>query len=251
MLALVLVLACTSHRLYYALDELPLVENDPNLPVAPGPWPVVPTVISNEAGVPDDLVLPTLRALMALPGATDACDAAGQPLPNAAEYCVATYKTPQGWRVTWPIRKLVEDHSSCKPPFGGVDDADFGHGLPVFGYAHNHPCGLFASSGDLRYSFPSMKSPEGIWVLVGYGTTPSGEPARDSQGQLIPAWGWLATGTSAEPRFYKWNPAGEVFKWNDGQRRWVYQATCKPQPPSMFIRKPLPPKCAPELVDWY
>jgi len=248
---LALALACAGGRLYYSLSDLPLLENDPNLPVAPGPWPSVPAVISDEAQVPDSLVLPTLQALMSLPGAAASCDAGGQPLPGAAEYCVGLYKTPQEWRVTWPIRKVEEEHSACKPPFGGVDDADWGRGLPIFGYAHNHPCGLFASSADLTTSFPATKSPEGIWVLVGYATSPSGEPARDAQGQVIPAWGWLATGQADTPRFYKWNPEGEVFRWNGETKRWEFQARCKPQPPSMMIRKPLPPKCSPELIDWY
>jgi hypothetical protein len=119
--------------------------------------------------------------------------------------------------VTWPIRKLVSSHSSCIPPFGGVEDADFGRALPVFGYAHNHTCGLFASSSDLE-RFPVARTSEGAWVFVGYGASPSGELARDSRGQLIPAW--------------------------------EFQATCKPQH-SAFPKRVLPPKCAPELINWY
>jgi hypothetical protein len=120
----------------------------------------------------------------------------------------------------------------------------------VFGYAHNHPCGLFASSPDLE-QFPTVKSPEGAWVYVGYATTPSGEPALDSSGQLISAWAWLATGPRDEPRFYKWNPAGEVFRWNEDKKQWEFQATCKPQPPPARSKLVLPPKCSPELIDWY
>jgi hypothetical protein len=210
----------------------------------------VPVVFSDPATIPDDLVLPALQALRALPGATDACDAQGQPRADAAEYCVALYRTPKDWRVTWPIRKLVEAHSSCRPPFGGVEDEDFGRGVFVFGYAHNHPCGLFASSGDLS-TFPTTKSPEGAWVVVGYGTAPNGELARDARGELIPAWAWLATGHADAPRFYKWNPAGEVFRWREDQKQWEFQATCQPQLSRMLQRKPLPPKCSPELMNWY
>jgi hypothetical protein len=172
-----LALACTSHRLYYLESELPTLEGDPRLTVGYGPWPSVPVVLSEPTRIPDDLVLPALKALMELPGAADACDLGGQPRPHAAEYCVAIYRTPEDWRVTWPIRKLVGAHSSCKPPFGGVEDADFGRDLPVFGFAHNHPCGLFASSRDLTI-FPTAKAPSGAWMVVSYGVTPSGEPAR-------------------------------------------------------------------------
>jgi hypothetical protein len=247
---LVLTLACTNARLYYLHTELPKLVGDSNLAVGPGPWPVVPAVLAAPDSVPDALVLPTLKALMALPGAMDSCDASGQPLPHASEYCVALYRTPEDWRVTWPIRMPVDEENTCKPPFGGVEDVDFGRGLPVFGYAHNHPCGLFASSKDLTI-FPVTKSPEEVWVFVGYATAPNGEPARDAQGQLISAWGWLATGTRDNPRFYRWNPAGEVFRWNEGANRWEFQAACQPQPRSVRNRKALPPRCAPELVDWY
>jgi hypothetical protein len=241
----VLVLSCASARLYYVQSELPLLEGDSNLMVGRGPWPIVPTVLSDAATVPDELVLPMLRALMDLPGAADACDASGQPRADAAEYCVATYKTPQDWRVSWPIRKSAGEKSACKPPFGGVDDEDFGRGLPVFGYAHNHPCGLFASSKDLM-TFPVARTPEGTWVMVGYGITPGGELARDAQGQVMPAWGWLATGHADDPRFYKWSPTGEVFKWSEEKKQWEFQATCKPQVSKMFYPdQALPPSCSP------
>jgi len=243
--------ACSSARLYYVDTELPtILEGRRRLVVGLGPWPNVPAVLASMDSVPDDLVLPTLKALMDLPGA-DSCDAGGRPLPHASEYCVAVYRTPEDWRVTWPIRKVMEAHSSCVPPFGGVEDADFGRGLPVFGYAHNHTCGLFASSRDLG-NFPTMKVPSGAWVVVGYGTTPSGEAALDSIGERIPAWAWLATGPRHAPRFYKWNPEGEVFKWSEDKKQWEFQAVCKPQWSGGINRgKALPPKCSPELIDWY
>jgi hypothetical protein len=87
---------------------------------------------------------------------------------------------------------MIGQFSSCSPPLGGVEDKDFGGGLPVFGFAHNHPCGTSMSSPDLRV-FPVMKSGEGRWMMVEYAVSPNGKPALDSQGQLIPAWGWLAT----------------------------------------------------------
>ncbi len=248
-LLLTLTLACSGARRFYVHEELPRWEGQPNLAIGPGPWPEVPAVFANLDSVPDDLVLPTLRALMALPGAADSCGMDGRPRPEASEYCVAVYRTPEDWRVTWPIRKLVDSHSSCKPPFGGVEDADFGQGLPVFGYAHNHPCGLFASSSDLG-NFPVARTPEGAWVIVGYGMAPNGEPVRDSRGQVIAAWGWLATGHRDEPRFYKWSPAGEVFRWNEDRTQWEFQATCTPQF-SASLSQTLPPRCAPDLVDWY
>jgi hypothetical protein len=247
----VLALACSGPRLYYLHNELPTLEGRADLVVGPGPWPSVPVVVANPDSVPDDLVLPALKALMALPGAADACDAAGQPRPEASEYCVAVYRTPEDWRVTWPIRKLMDAQSACKPPFGGVEDADFGRGMPVFGYAHEHTCGLFASSTDLK-RFPATKSPEGTWVMVAYGATPDGELARDSQGRLMAAWAWLATGHRDAPRFYKWNPAGKVFRWHEDKKQWEFQAVCKPQPPSLFAEHvALPPQCSPELTDWY
>jgi hypothetical protein len=247
-----LALACSGRRLFYVTSELPKLKDNPELEliIGPGPWPEVPPVFSDQDSVPDGLVLPTLKALMALPGAADACDAAGHPRPDAAEYCVALYKTPQDWRVTWPIRKLMEAHSSCKPPFGGIEDMSYGRGLPVFGYAHNHTCGLFASSTDLG-RFPAMKSPEGIWVFVSYATSSNGEPALDLQGQLIPAWHWLATGHADNPRFYKWNAKGEVFRWSEDAKQWSFKAICKSQSSTLVSRQPLPPQCAPELTNWY
>ncbi|MBZ4415903.1 hypothetical protein [Myxococcus sp. RHSTA-1-4] len=98
-----IIVACTSPRLFYLHGELPKEENDPDLAVAPGPWKVegISAVLADTSGVPDDLVLPTLRALMALPGAADACDPnTGRPRPDAAEYCVARYRTPDDWRVS-------------------------------------------------------------------------------------------------------------------------------------------------------
>lgn len=247
-----LVVACASTRLYYWDSELPKLEQgDLPLVVGPGPWPNVPAVLASRDSVPDDLVLPTLKALMDLPGAVDSCGADGRPLPHASEYCVAVYRTPEDWRVTWPIRKVMNADSSCEPPFGGVDDADFGRGLPVFGYAHNHTCGLFASSQDLG-NFPTAKEPSGAWVFVGYGTTPRGEFALDSFGHQIPAWGWLATGHRDSPRFYKWNRAGEVFRWSEDKKQWEFQAACQPQSSSIISRRhAIPPKCSPELNVWY
>jgi hypothetical protein len=246
---LTLVLACAGQKLYYLKTELPKLEGRSSLVVAPGPWKNkdVPVVLSNQASVPDDLVLPTLKALMALPGAADACDPnTGRPRRDAAEYCVAIYRTPEDWRVSWPIRSLTGELSSCEPPLGGVEDEDFGREVPVLGFAHNHPCGTNMSSPDLGV-FPWMKA-EGGWVMVAYGATPSGHLARDSQGQLIPAWAWLATGNEDNPRFYKWNPAGEVFRWSDDKRLWEFQAICRPQASNMFGRPDvLSPKCIPEL----
>ena len=246
-----LAVACSGVRRYYVESELPKLEGRSDLLVAPGPWPVVPGVLASLDGVPDDLVLSALKALMDLPGAADSCDEWGRPRPDASEYCIAVYRTPEDWRVTWPIRKLLDAHSSCVPPFGGVEDTDFGRELPVFGYAHNHTCGLFASSSDLG-NFPAAMAPSGVWVFVGYGTTPSGELAQDSRGRLIPAWAWLATGHRDAPRFYKWNPAGEVFKWDEDKKLWEFQAVCQPQQSkSDSPRMALPPRCSPELIDWY
>jgi hypothetical protein len=243
--------ACSSARLYYLDTELPVLEGDRRLVVGPGPWPNVPAVLASMGSVPDALVLTTLKALMELPGAADSCGADGRPLPHASEYCVGVYRTPEDWRVTWPIRKVRDAHSSCVPPFGGVEDADFGRGLPLFGYAHNHTCGLFASSRDLG-NFPTMKLPSGAWVFMSYGTTPRGEVALDSLGRRIPAWGWLATGLRDAPRFYKWNREGEVFRWSEDKKQWEFQAVCKPQSSSMLAPdEALPPKCSPELNVWY
>jgi hypothetical protein len=247
---LALVLACTGSRLYYLRTELPILEGEPYLMVAPGPWKHenVPIVVSDSASVPDDLVLPTLETLMGLPGAADACDPnTGSPRPDATEYCVAIYRTPHDWRVSWPIRDQTNERDSCSPPFGGVEDEDFGRDLPVFGFAHNHPCGTHMSSPDLS-TFPALKTGEGFWTMVSYATSPSGKLVRDPRGQLIPAWAWLATGHKAEPRFYKWNPMGKVFRWNEYKKSWDFQATCRPQVPS-GMRSPrlLPPQCIPEL----
>lgn len=94
-------LACTGTRRYYSNAELPRLDDNDALIVAPGPWPEVPAVIVDSANVSDDLVLPTLTALMELPGAADACDSStGRPRPDASEYCVAIYRTPEDWRVS-------------------------------------------------------------------------------------------------------------------------------------------------------
>jgi hypothetical protein len=245
LLTVALALACSGARRFYSHAELPKLEGDPALAVVPGPWPQVPTVVADTAEVPDDLVLPTLMALMDLPGAADACDPnTGRHRPEAAEYCVALYRTPEDWRVSWPIRNVAEASAACLPPWGGVEDADFGRDLPVFGYAHNHPCASGISSQDLTV-WPLVKSDEATWVMVAYGTTPGGKLARDSRGQLIPAWGWLATGPRSAPRFYKWNQAGTVFLWDGESQRWQFHANCRPRPTSTFRPQGAPPDCSP------
>ncbi|RJS25176.1 hypothetical protein DRW03_08690 [Corallococcus sp. H22C18031201] len=242
-------LACSSARRYYLHSELTKLEGAPQLAVAPGPWPEVPIVVADTPEVPDDLVVPALSALMALPGATDACDPiTGRPRPDASEYCVALYRTPDDWRVSWPIRGLTDSANSCWPPFGGVVDSDFGNELPVFGYAHNHPCGTGASSRDLA-NWPRAKSREGDWIVVAYATSPSGRLARDSNGQPIPALGWLATGHRDEPRFYKWDRGGAVHKWSAGARRWVFQAKCQPRFSGVLTPAGAMPECDPSF-DW-
>ena len=103
------------------------------------------------------------------------------------------------------------------------------------------------SSPDLA-KFPAMKTHDGVWMMVSYAASPSGELARDAHGQLIPAWAWLATGSKANPRFYKWNPEGEVFQWSDAPRHWEYKTTCQPQESSgMRTPRMLLPKCSPDL----
>jgi hypothetical protein len=57
-LMLTLVAACASARRYYLHAELPHLEGNPQLVVAPGPWPDVFAVISDMPNVPDDLVAP-------------------------------------------------------------------------------------------------------------------------------------------------------------------------------------------------
>jgi hypothetical protein len=241
-----LALACSGPRRYYVHAELLKLEDNSLLGVAPGPWPQVPAVIADAGSMPDDLVLPTLTALMDLPGASEACDPnTGRPRPDAAEYCVAVYRTPEDWRVSWPIRNVAGASDSCWPPYGGVNDEDFGRDLPVFGFAHNHPCAGNLSSKDLT-AWPAVKTSEGAWVMVTYGATPSGRLARNSRGALVPAWGWLATGHRSAPRFYKWNRAGEVFKWDAVRQHWQFTATCRPGSPSVFRPQGTPPKCTPE-----
>lgn len=83
--------------------------------------------------------------------------------------------------------------------------------------------------------------------MVAYGTTSDGRLARDEQGQAIPAWGWLATGHRESPRFYKWNQAGEVFRWDVSRKQWKFQARCEPSPPSMLRPEGVPPKCSAAL----
>lgn len=238
------VLACSSARRYYSHAELQRQEDNSLLSVAPGPWPLVPAVIADTASIPDELVLPTLTALMDLPGASEACDPnTGRPRRDAAEYCVAVYRTPEDWRVSWPIRNVAGESDSCLPPYGGVEDADFGREVPVFGFAHNHPCAAEVSSKDLTV-WPAAKEGEGAWVMVAYGATPGGRLARDSSGQPVPAWGWLATGPRDAPRFYKWNRAGEVFKWDGVNQNWRFTATCRPGLPSVFNPRGAPPDCS-------
>ncbi|NTX04100.1 hypothetical protein [Myxococcus sp. CA040A] len=249
---LVFFVACSGRRLFFVRSELPILEGRFDLAIAPGPWSHgdVPVVISDAADVPDDLVLPTLKTLMTLPGAVDACDpTTRRPRPDAAEYCVAIYKTPSDWRVTWPVRNLMKEQSSCQPPFGGVDDEDYGRDLPVIGFAHNHPCGSWMSSPDLT-QFPAMKTEGGVWTMVSYATTPSGRLARDARNQLIPAWAWLATGHKGAPRFYKWNAEGRVFQWNEDKARWDFQSVCRPrESPGMRGPRMLYPECVPELTQ--
>ncbi|MFL5348535.1 MAG: hypothetical protein ACJ8AT_27380 [Hyalangium sp.] len=244
-----MLLACASPRRYFLYSDLPKLEGRRKLAIAPGPWENkdVPVVLSDLPSVPDDLVLSLLRALMTLPGAADACDPnTGHPRADAAEYCVVVYRTPEDWRVSWPVRSFAGERGLCDPPYGGVDDADFGREVFIFGFAHNHPCGTSPSSQDLTV-FPAMKERDGSWTMVGYAVTPAGKPARDAQGQPIPAWAWLTTGNSEEPVFYKWNIKGSVFTWREHAKHWEFLATCEPQEPGAISTGIPPPKCSPGL----
>lgn len=244
-----LILSCRSPRSYYLHTELAWLDGDPDFAVAPGPWKTdrVPVVVSDSVNVPDELVLATLRALMELPGAADSCDPSmGRPRQDAAEYCVALYRTPEDWRVSWPVRSLSGELSSCQPPFGGVEDEDFGRDVPVLGFAHNHPCGTNMSSPDLGV-FPMARLGEGQWVMVAYGVTPSGRLLRDTNGSPVPAWHWLATGHLEKPRFLKWNQSGEVFKWINAEKEWEFQSNCQPASSSLLSPGALSPVCSPEL----
>lgn len=249
LLALGIVAACSSKRMYYMYSELRKRENIDELGIVPGPWinENVPIVMANTAEAPDDLVMPLLRELMRLPGAMDACDPlTDRPRPDAVEYCTAIYKTPKDWRASWPVRSLTGQRNSCQNPFGGVDDADFGDDVAISGFAHNHTCGNRMSSPDL-VTFPYLKTGEGVWVMIVYATSPSGKLVRDSKGQLIPAWAWLATGHAGNLRFYKWNRKGETYRWNEDGRKWEYQATCVPQWYDFGVKRVLPSKCTPQL----
>jgi hypothetical protein len=244
-----MLLACASPRRYFLYSDLPKLEGHRKRAVAPGPWENadVPVVLSDLPDVPNDLVLSLLKGLMMLPGGADACDPiTGRPRADATEYCVAVYRTPEDWRVSWPIRNFTGERGFCEPPFGGVDDTDFGREVFIVGFAHNHPCGTGPSSPDLRV-FPAMKERDGNWTMVGYAVTPAGKPARDAQGQFIPAWAWLATGHVDDPVFYKWNMDGQVFTWREDKKNWEFLATCEPQEPGAISAGIPPPRCTPGL----
>ncbi len=247
----VLLWACTGRRLFYLHSELPKLNEDALYAVAPGPWDhgSVPVVHSETGQVPDELVIPTLKALMALPGATVTCDpTSGRSPSHAAEYCLAIYKTPADWRASWPVRSLVEETSLCSPPYGGVEDEDFGRDVSVVGFAHNHPCGRHMSSPDLGvFPINIRNAGSDVWELVVYAETPTGSLARNSRGELIPTWAWLATRHRDEPRLYKWNPTGEVFLWNEGRQAWEFRARCEPQSSAFNPEKALKPRCSPEI----
>lgn len=111
-------IACASSgaRRFYVASELSTQDGLEGLTIAPGPWPEIPAVLTQSALVPDDLVIPTLQALLELPGAVDACDAnTGRPRPEASEYCVALYRTPSDWRVSWPVRNTLQRGSRQEP----------------------------------------------------------------------------------------------------------------------------------------
>lgn len=244
---LVVSCASTHSRRYFLSSELPRLEGNARLMVAPGPWehPDVPVVYGEMGAVPDDLVLPALKAMMVLPGAADACDAnTGQPRPDATEYCLAIYRTPKDWRVSWPVRKQMGERGACQPPLGGVADQDSGSDMPIFGFAHNHPCGTDMSSADLLV-FPAVKVGEARWTMIEYAVSPAGSPARDARGQPIPAWAWLVAGHAESLRFLKWNFAGEVFRWSGSERQWRFEARCEPAPPRNLGSTLPPPKCYP------
>lgn len=89
---LTLLLGCMGRRLFYLHDELPKLNGDELYPVTPGPWDNanVPIVDSGTSNVPDELVISTLKALVALPGANVQCDSnSDQPPRYATEYCLA------------------------------------------------------------------------------------------------------------------------------------------------------------------
>jgi len=136
----------------------------------------------------------------------------------------------------------------CEPPYGGVEDEDFGREIAVVGFAHNHPCGRHMSSPDLG-TFPIHIKNAGteVWELMVYAETPAGNLARNSKGELIPTSAWLATYHLDEPRFYKWDLQGNVFIWNEENQEWEFRSMCKPQSSAFNPDKALQPECNPPL----
>lgn len=246
-----LLFACMSRRLFYLHSELPKLEKDNLYAMAPGPWdnPNVPIITSDAAMIPDSLVISTLKALMRLPGAMVKCDLnVNQPPHYATEYCLALYKTPKDWRASWPVRSLLEESSLCEPPYGGVEDKDFGREVALIGFAHNHPCGKHMSSPDLG-TFPVHIKNVGtaVWELLIYAETPAGILARSSQGAPIPTAAWLATYQLDEPLFYRWDFSGNVFVWSEARQEWEFRSKCTPQSSAFNPDKALKPSCNPPL----
>ena len=55
-------IACSSGRSYYTHAEVPKLGGEDAFPVAPGPWPRVPAVLSDSANVPGVLRRPLPNA---------------------------------------------------------------------------------------------------------------------------------------------------------------------------------------------
>jgi len=237
LLVMLMMAGCPGPRDYVLTSELPVA--DPARPktiIVPGPWAKIPPG-KGDLTPPSAVLINALRTLLTLPGATH-CES-GAPSVLSAEYCIAIYRTPDDWRVSRPVRNLVGEQRACDPPYGGVDDADYGRRTFVVGFAHNHMCNLAPSSKDLSV-FP-VALIQGSWEAVQFATDIEGRPILVN-GQPIPVTSWLIT---ANGRILRWNASGQVEEWHEDEQRWYYAATC--EVPTQSIDRYQPPRCVPPL----
>lgn len=200
--------------------------------IARGPWSEVPVfpMPTGDSSLPIDLLRDVADALLKRPGATTCDPVTKRPIAGlSTEYCSTVYvagdRDSLSWRVTEPTPGT---HESCRPYFA-VEDAD--HPISqvwVVGYIHNHPCGAFPSSLDLRAWPTDAFEPH---VAMAQIRLVPGNPApafyKDTAIEMASALvARLHDGTNIFLRYF---PTGEIQQWSAAQNRWLTLGLCTPR----------------------
>nr|AYM53201.1 hypothetical protein [Melittangium boletus] len=211
----------------------PPVTSAPKSEVARGPWSEVAAVemsTGGDASIPIDLLRDVADALLKRPGATVCDPVSRRPIVGlSTEYCSTVYvagnRDSLSWRVTEP---QAGNHESCRPS-RDVEDGDHpASQVWVVGYLHNHPCGAFPSSLDLRAWPTDVFQPH---VAMAEVRLIPGNPApavyQNTAIEMASALvAQLQDGTRVFLRYF---PTGEIQQWSAVKDGWIPLGHCTPR----------------------